>query len=232
MEGFKYVDIFATKGVEYLIVIGFLGLLVLFCKALSSSPREGAGALTGAAGRLIPQGWFTLIKGAFYHQGHSWARPEAEGLITVGVDDFAQKLIGKPSAVELPKPGSRLRQGDRGWKLAVESKEIDVLSPVSGEVVSVNEKVVQSPELINRDPYGEGWLLKVKASDAAADLKNLLTGRTARAWMESVVGMLRQRISPELGVVMQDGGAPVVGIAQVLDKEHWDELAREFLLTK
>ncbi|RLB04780.1 MAG: glycine cleavage system protein H [Deltaproteobacteria bacterium] len=230
MEGFTYVDLFATKGVEYLLVIGFLLVLIPFWRLLRAPARAGFEAVRRAIPSLTQ--WFQLPEGLYYHQGHSWVMPQGADLVKVGVDDFAQKLVGRPNKIDLPQVGSRIEQGEVGWKLGVDSKTIDMLSPVTGEIVAVNKDVLKNPDLINQDPYGKGWLAMVKPHNIYANVKNLLTGRLATAWMEATADTLRQRMGGELGVVYQDGGLPVAGIARVLSPEEWDKLAGEFLLTK
>ena len=119
MEGIRFIDIYATKGIEYLIVISFLAAFVLFCRYMYQ-PREGR-----AAARIAPENAtrFRVPEGLFYHQGHGWLRPEPGSIGVVGLDDFAQKLIGKVDAVELPAVGSRLAQGEKGWSLVVDSEQ-------------------------------------------------------------------------------------------------------------
>ncbi|MGZ9137909.1 MAG: hypothetical protein ACXW4K_10695, partial [Candidatus Deferrimicrobiaceae bacterium] len=98
MEGIRFIDIYATKGIEYLIVIAFLSAFVLFCRYMYQ-PRAGL-----ASARIAPSSVtrFRVPEGLFYHQGHGWLRPEPDSVGVVGLDDFAQKLIGKIDAVELP----------------------------------------------------------------------------------------------------------------------------------
>ena len=136
MEGIRFIDIYATKGIEYLIVISFLAAFVLFCRYMYQ-PREKR-----AATRIAPENAtrFRVPEGLFYHQGHGWLRPEPGSIGVVGLDDFAQKLIGKIDAVELPPVGSRLAQGDKGWSLVVDAVPIPMLSPVAGEVVEEGEE--------------------------------------------------------------------------------------------
>jgi hypothetical protein len=110
-------------------------------------------------------------------------------------------------------------------------KSVDMLSPVDGTVVAVNEHVAGAPETSGGDPYGEGWLLKVRAPRLGVNLKHLLSGSLAKHWMEDVCDSLRSRMSPGLGQVIQDGGLPVEGMARSLDREGWDAVAKEFLLT-
>ena len=227
MEGIRFIDIYATKGIEYLIVIAFLAAFVLFCRYMYR-PLE-----TGAVARIAPENVtrFRVPEGLFYHQGHSWLRPEPGSVGVVGLDDFAQKLIGKIDAVDLPPVGSRLAQGDRAWSLVVDSVPIPMLSPVGGEVVEVNHEVLRSPEILSEDPYGKGWLLKVKSGRIASHTRNLLSGKLARAWMENALENLQPARNESVGPVLQDGGLPVEGIARVLGGEKWQELAKGHLLT-
>jgi glycine cleavage system H protein len=232
MEGFSYVDLFATKGIEYLLVIGFLLVLVLYWRLLNQ-PAKAPLALRVAATRVAPlRGWFQLAEGLYYHQGHTWAMPEDNDVVRIGIDDFAQSLLGKPQSINLPRIGTRIEQGEKGWNLQVDSKSIDMLSPVNGEVVAINEEIIESPDLVNQDPYGKGWLAKVRVSKLKTDIKNLLSGRLATAWIQETQDALRERMTGHLGLALQDGGLPVTGIARILSPENWDEMAMEFLLSK
>jgi glycine cleavage system H lipoate-binding protein len=224
-----FADIFATKSVEYLLVIGFLAVFVVFWALLTRRERAPADRARVARPR-VPGSWFGLPPGLYYHTGHSWAVPERDGVVTVGIDDFAQKLVGKPSAVRLPSVGDRVEQGGRGPRFWVGRKSVDLLSPVDGEVVATNQAVLEHPELVNEDPYGEGWLVKVAPSRPRADLATLMTDGVAAAWMTTVENNLRRRMSGELGMVLQDGGVPIGGIARSMAGDEWDGLAGEFLL--
>jgi hypothetical protein len=114
----------------------------------------------------------------------------------------------------------------------VDSERIPMLSPVAGEVVEVNREVLRSPEILRQDPYGKGWLLKVKSSGIASSTRNLLSGKLARAWMENALDKLHPIHGESLGPVLQDGGLPVEGIARILGGDQWVELAKRHLLTE
>lgn len=230
MEGFTYVNIFATKGVEYLLVISVLLLFIPFWRMLCGPAK----AISQATTRITPalSEWFQLPeKNVFYHQGHSWATPETGNVVRVGMDDFAQKLVGKIDSIHFPQVGSRVTQGEKGWSLVADAKTIDMLSPVDGQIIAINENLLNSPESIGQDPYGQSWLLKVQAPKITANLKNLLSGELARQWMEGVRQSLLSRMNYDLGAVSQDGGVLVDGIARSIDQERWDEIAREFFLS-
>jgi len=228
-------DIFtmiSAKTVEYLIAVTFLVLFIPYWRFVNGG-RLAERALASEAqtwlGDLV--GWFMVPERLHFSPGHAWvAAPEGD-LVTVGMDDFAQKLIGKTAEIRLPEIGSHVAQGEAGWTLCADSKAVDMLSPVDGTVVAVNEKVKASGGANGYDPYRDGWLLKVKPSRLDANLKHLLTGQLARRWMEEVGDKLGSMMSADLGQVYQDGGLPINGIARGLEQEKWDEVCRSFFLT-
>ena len=222
-------DPYTMKAVEYLVGLGFLALFVLFWQFVN-----GEGTRQPATARVFaaqPSEWFSVPDGFAFHRGHGWARPDPTGVLTLGIDDFAQHLVGRLAAVHLPEPGATLRAGDAAWSLEVDGKRVDVLAPVGGTVVAVNADVLEQPTLVNHDPYGCGWLVKVQGPRGLSALKNLMSPVAARRWMEQVSNELAAAMSPELGHVYQDGGMPIQGIARSLDDAHWEAVASRFLLT-
>ena len=108
-----------------------------------------------------------------YAKTHEWIRIDGE-IATIGITDYAQSELSDIVAVELPKVG-KVAEKDTSVATVEAVKAVsDIYSPVSGEVIEVNEKLVNSPELINKEPYGEGWILKLKIKDAK-ELDTLLT---------------------------------------------------------
>ena len=99
-----------------------------------------------------------------YTQEHEWVLIE-DGVATIGVTDFAAGELGDVVFVELPETGSEFSQGDTVGTIESVKAVADLYLPVSGEIVAINEAVVDSPELVNSDPLEDGWLLKVKLSD-------------------------------------------------------------------
>ena len=108
-----------------------------------------------------------------YAKSHEWVRDEGDGTATVGITDHAQELLGDLVFVDVPEVGDTVEAG--GDCAVVESVKAasDVYSPVSGEVMEVNEILSDAPETINEDAFGEGWLYKVKLSDAT-EMEGLL----------------------------------------------------------
>ncbi len=99
-----------------------------------------------------------------YSKDHEWARIEGD-IAVVGITDYAQNELGDIVYVELPEVGTLVEQGKSFGTVEAVKAVSDLFAPVSGEVVEVNEKLNDSPELVNQDPYGEGWMIKVKMSN-------------------------------------------------------------------
>ncbi|MET0071048.1 MAG: glycine cleavage system protein GcvH [Candidatus Thiodiazotropha sp.] len=103
-----------------------------------------------------------------YAKSHEWIKDEGDGSYTIGITDHAQELLGDLVFVDLPEVGSQVEAG--GDCAVVESVKAasDVYSPVTGEVIAINEALDGAPETINEDAYGNGWMFKVKLSEAGA----------------------------------------------------------------
>lgn len=99
-----------------------------------------------------------------YTESHEWLRVEDDGLITIGITDHAQELLGDLVFVELPEPGTEFVAGDEACVVESVKAASDVYMPISGEVVEVNEALADEPEIINSSAYDNGWLFKVKPS--------------------------------------------------------------------
>ncbi len=105
--------------------------------------------------------------GLRYAKSHEWLKLEGDGTATVGITDYAQASLGDITYVQLPKVGSVLRKGAPFGVVESVKAASDVYAPVGGTVVAVNTALDSAPEAMNRDPYGGGWILKLKASDPA-----------------------------------------------------------------
>jgi glycine cleavage system H lipoate-binding protein len=240
----EFLSVYTAKGAEYLLAVGYLLLFIPFWRYVQSTRHaevvvgaaaaaraavtaEAARPAAPAAAVALPRaaaGWFFVPPGVHLHPGHTWARLEPDGLGSVGLDDFAHKLVG-PGAVQLPAVGARVAQGDAAAALG-DGETVGVVSPVDGTVVAVNPGAGAL-----EDPYGAGWLFKVDAPRLAANLRQLFEGPAAQVLVDDAAAALASHVSPEVGHVLQDGGAPVHGLARAIAGDRWVELARSFLLT-
>lgn len=108
-----------------------------------------------------------------YMDSHEWARVESDGAVTVGISDHAQSALGDLVFVEVPEVGRKVKAGEAFAVVESVKAASDVYSPVSGEVIAANAELGSAPELINQSPYAQGWLVKIRPSDAA-ELSKLL----------------------------------------------------------
>ena len=100
-----------------------------------------------------------------YAASHEWARLEADGSVTVGISDHAQEALGDVVFVELPEPGAAVAEGDEVCVIESVKAASDILAPVDGEIVAVNDKLADNPGLVNEDPLGAAWFFKLKLDD-------------------------------------------------------------------
>ena len=101
----------------------------------------------------------------FYAKSHEWVRREEDGTLTVGITDHAQEALGDIVFVETPDVGDAIAAGDQAGVVESTKSASDIYTPVSGEVIAVNEELADGPELVNSEPYTEGWFFKVQPDD-------------------------------------------------------------------
>ncbi len=114
-----------------------------------------------------------------FAESHEWARLEADGTVTVGISDHAQEALGDVVFVELTEVGKVFAAEDQAGVVESVKAASDIYSPISGEVIAINEELSGSPELLNSDPYG-AWIFKIKPSDTA-ELDKLLDAAAYKA---------------------------------------------------
>ncbi len=113
-----------------------------------------------------------------YTEQHEWARVDGNS-VWVGITDFAQDALGDVVYVDIPEVGTEVRAGEPFGEVESTKSVSDVYAPVTGTVTARNDALVDSPELVNRDPYGDGWMIAIEASDAS-ELDRLLTASAYR----------------------------------------------------
>lgn len=101
-----------------------------------------------------------------FGKSHEWVKVEGD-VATIGISDYAQKQLGDIVFIELPDVGTSLEQAKQFGTIESTKAANELYSPISGEVIEVNSDLVNSPQLINEDPFGKGWMMKVKLSDTA-----------------------------------------------------------------
>lgn len=117
-----------------------------------------------------------------FTSSHEWVRPEGDGVYTVGISDHAQALLGDMVFVDLPDVGDTVDAGDDCAVAESVKAASDIYSPLTGEIVAINKELDGAPELVNSDPYGDGWLFQIRISDQG-EIDELLD---AEAYQDSI----------------------------------------------
>jgi glycine cleavage system H protein len=119
-----------------------------------------------------------------YRESHEWVRSDDDGTVTVGISDHAQAQLGDMVFIELPEPGMSYEQGDACAVVESVKAASDVYAPLTGEIIENNSALEDSPELVNSDPYGDGWLFRMQLSDPS-ELDGLLDAEAYAEQAES-----------------------------------------------
>lgn len=120
-----------------------------------------------------------------YSREHEWAKDEGDGTLLVGITDYAQEHLGDIVFLELPAVGTQLARDQKLGEVESVKSVSDIFAPVSGEVVAVNDVVVDSPEIVNEDPHGNGWLLRLRPSQPS-EFDELLSAADYESMLESL----------------------------------------------
>jgi glycine cleavage system H lipoate-binding protein len=172
---------------------------------------------------------FRLADGYYYHMGHSWVLFEHGGIARVGFDDFLVRLFGTMETIKLPNLGHKLQQGVAGLAFSREKFEAEVLSPVTGKVLAVNQKAMDYPGIPHEDPYQSGWLCIVEPTLPMNDAKTLFYGSESLNWMESEKHRLMALMGPEYENLSSTGAELVGDIFGNFPELGWNRLVKEFL---
>lgn len=118
-----------------------------------------------------------------YASSHEWVRLEDDGTVTIGISDHAQEALGDVVFIELPEVGAELAAADEAGVVESVKAASDIYSPVTGEVIAINEVLEDEPETVNADPYHEGWFYKLRPSDLE-ELNGLLSAEDYQSLCE------------------------------------------------
>jgi len=234
MDRFSYLDIFATKGIEYLIIIAFLALLIPFWLVLNKQVKvrkiqKALGALSASILR-IPQG-------LFFSKNHTWMFLEKTGSAKVGLDDLLLHITGEVKFSNIKNPGEMIHKGELLTEIEQNGKLLQILSPVSGKITNINSIIHENPGRLNEDPYGKGWICEIKPSKWIVEADACYFAEAATHWstielerFKDFLAVSMKNSSPESSmVIMQDGGEICDHSLSVFSHEIWKDFEKEFL---
>jgi glycine cleavage system H protein len=236
MEGFSIVDIYDTKGMEYIFVIAYLLILIVFWKVAKNPQkvfqqiREAVSVLSAKILR-IPQG-------IYFNKNHTWTHLGESGAAKVGLDDFLQHVIGNVRLTNLKNQGESIKKGELLAEVKQGRKVLKVYSPISGEVLEINSTLTENPEIINSDPYDQGWIYQIKPSNWVKETNTYFLADKATEWSKKEFvrfkdflsrGAMRRFSTEPSMVLLQDGGEIRENVLSELPDEVWEDFQKEFL---
>lgn len=225
---------------NWLMILGVVlvgGILTVFVFRVldrkSKTGREGHEAVDTRPGPGITQ----APGGYFMDRSHTWCFMERNGEVRIGIDYFLKHVAGEITRVQLKNPGDKIKKGEPVMSLIQHGKTMEILSPVSGVIIAVNEGLQRRGSAVNSDPYAEGWVYLVEPVDWMKEIVSFRQGKAYGQWIEAEVRRLKDFIAVHLRTltpavaepVFQEGGALSPGLLEQFGPEAWEEFQSGFL---
>lgn len=234
MDGFSYNNIFDTKGIEYLVVIAFLIVIILWwqlMKANSIRPKK----MQKTSGALS----FSTLKiplGLFYSKNHTWLFMQKSGIAKVGLNDLLVHLTGIKKVIPLKESGEQVSKGDVLARIGNNGKSINILSPISGTVIKPNPALEMDADTLNDDPYGKGWIYSIRPANWKGETATCYHADESPDWLRAELERFKEFISMNINkyakdgsaVILQDGGELCDYTLSGLPEECWSDFGKNF----
>jgi glycine cleavage system H protein len=174
-----------------------------------------------------------IPEGIFFAKSHTWLSLFPSGKVRMGMDDFVASLLDRAEITLVKKEGDHVEKGEPLLVLSRSGQALTVRSPITGDVVSVNQKLEEMHNLGHADLFSDAWAYTIQPS-RPAELRGLMLGTESRSWMTEELRRLRDFFSASIanGIpapVLQDGGAPASGALLQLGPEAWKRFEQQFL---
>ncbi|MGO9481397.1 MAG: glycine cleavage system protein H [Candidatus Kryptoniota bacterium] len=183
---------------------------------------------------------FIIPKEYFFGKGHVWIELLSGGYARIGLDDFVQKIVGRIDDVGFIPLDGKIAKGDKLFTIQQGAKNLSFQTPISGKIVSFNDELTHSPDVLRKKPYADGWVAIIEPSNLD-EIKSLSKGTDAAQWLKEEIKRFRNFITtqsapaasmstPSLaGVTLMDGGTPVEGVMEHSSRETWQNFENNFL---
>jgi glycine cleavage system H protein len=235
MDGFSYFNIYETKGIEYLVIIFFLLMLIPFWILLNRQVRLTK-TLQKVLG-ILTSGVLKVPQGLLYSKNHTWAHLEKSGAAAIGLDDLLLHLTGEVIFTRLHKPGDIIQKGELLTEIDHRGNVLRVNSPISGKILQVNPIAMDSPGMISEDPYGKGWIYKVKPTQWIVETNDCYLAEEATTWSSRELDRFKDflantipKYATEPGkIILQEGGEIMDNPLSDLPPGVWKDFQQSFL---
>jgi glycine cleavage system H protein len=234
MDAFSYNNIFDTKGVEYLIIIAFLILVIPFWQIIT---RPTLRQKLKKAVMVFSEKILRIPRGLQYSKNHTWAHLNKNGYAVVGIDDLLTHLIGEVEVYPLQQIGAVVKRGEKIAELKVDGKKLEVLSPLSGKMMSFNNLLLTEPDLLINEPYENGWIANIEPQSWTKESSAFVTGDEAIDWenneflkFKDFLNLTIQKHAPvNEKVMLQEGGEIIDNPLADFPQEVWSDFQKQFL---
>lgn len=167
--------------------------------------------------------------GVFISPSHTWISLELNGMAKVGVDDFTQKFLGPIEAVELPEVGQKIEKGNPLFSIRKADRKLDLPSPISGKVVSINTDLLDHLEYLQMKPYELGWICTIEPVNLPGDLQTLIIGADAVSWYKQEIDKFTDKLAPFVASGQERESAEEE--KKRLEENVWSAFEEEYLQT-
>lgn len=176
---------------------------------------------------------FLLPGGVFISEGHVWANVTMPGLVRVGIDDFARKMIGRIDAIEFPAKGQQVKKGEPLFYIRQGERKAAFKAPISGKVHLLNNELAQNLTWLEKQPYEKGWICSIKPDQLSVEIEQLRIGDKAAAWYQQEIKRVRELLRPASGnghpLEVPEVARLVEGQLEETDDSTWKKFAESFL---
>jgi glycine cleavage system H protein len=235
MDGYTYINIFETKGIEYIVIIVFLLSLIPFWVILNK--KEEMKSEFRKAVHQLSSKIMNIPHGLYYSKNHTWTHMEKSGIAKMGLDDVLLHITGNVKINYLKGPDEFIGKGDLIAEIKQNGRHLKIFSPVSGKILEINSLLIEMPGIIHEDPYDKGWLYSIRPSDWKAETQAYYLAEEAKSWLykemeriKDFIAVKSEEYSPSpVPVILQDGGELGHSLLTDMPDELWQDFQREFL---
>lgn len=226
MDAYSYMNIFSTKGIEYILIISFFLMFIPFLRIL----KEIESPLFALKDVRLP-------KGVFFDKTHTWAFLNSAGQIHVGIDDFLAAVTGPVSLQVVKSTGEEVQRGDHLATLINKERQLKIYSPVSGVLSGVNKSRLKKFSKVTNKEFVENWLFDVTPKRWDLERGMMVIGEKANQWLQGETARLRDVLAFALQkyeltpqpIMLQEGGEISNNVLESLSPEIWAEFQSEFI---
>lgn len=232
MESFTRVDIFDTKGIEYLFLIAYLVLLIFIFRLWEYPLSRGRNIVYSVKNFHAEAG--KILKGLIYHTNHTWTFRTPEGSVLTGINAFVANAVDQLEIVFIKSPGEKISRGEVFARIGQEPGVLKIRSAVTGTILQINEDIVRHPGRILEDIYNTGWLIALKPESWKEEASTGLTGEESEKWINNELERVRSFTQTALSgeqtqVFLQDGGTLATGFLSRFPENVWLQFDAEFM---